>query len=145
MSKPFRAFLVAFLLSFPHAVQAQDVQTIQQLNDRFSQAFAKRDFAAVADHYTDDAALLPPGAELVTAGRTGIETFWAGAVAQASELKLTTQSVRALGSEAAQEIGTFMLKTRGQDPQEMAGKYVVIWQKVGGEWKIATDIWNTNK
>jgi ketosteroid isomerase-like protein len=66
-------------------------------------------------------------------------------VAQASELKLTTQSVRALGSEAAQEIGTFMLKTRGQDPQEMAGKYVVIWQKVGSEWKIATDIWNTNK
>ena len=44
--------------------------------------------------------------------------------------------------DAAREIGTFMLKTKGAQPQEIAGKYVVIWQKVGSDWKLATDIWN---
>jgi hypothetical protein len=23
--------------------------------------------------------------------------------------------------------------------------YVVVWEKVGSDWKLATDIWNTNK
>jgi len=27
----------------------------------------------------------------------------------------------------------------------MVGKYAVVWRKVGGKWKLATDIWNTNK
>ena len=30
-------------------------------------------------------------------------------------------------------------------PREIACKYVVIWRKVGGGWKLTTDIWNTNK
>ena len=59
---------------------------------------------------------------------------------QVSELKLATQNVKALGSDAVEEVGTFTLKPKGQQPQEVAGKYVVIWRKVGGEWKIATDI-----
>jgi len=28
---------------------------------------------------------------------------------------------------------------------ELTGKYVVVWEKVGNEWKLATDIWNDGK
>jgi ketosteroid isomerase-like protein len=61
------------------------------------------------------------------------------------DMKLTTVDVKPLGTEAAREIGSVSLKTKGSQPQEVVGKYVVIWQKVGGEWKLATDIWNTDK
>jgi hypothetical protein len=27
----------------------------------------------------------------------------------------------------------------------VAGKYVVVWHKVGREWKLGTDIWNADK
>ncbi|MBV9138828.1 MAG: DUF4440 domain-containing protein, partial [Hyphomicrobiales bacterium] len=37
------------------------------------------------------------------------------------------------------------LKTKGQSPQQVDGKYVVIWQKEGSNWKLSTDIWNSNK
>jgi ketosteroid isomerase-like protein len=37
------------------------------------------------------------------------------------------------------------LKTKGQTPQEVTGKYVVVWEKVGTEWKLAVDIWNEGK
>ena len=30
-------------------------------------------------------------------------------------------------------------------PQEIIGKYVVVGRKTGRDWKLATDIWNTNK
>ena len=58
---------------------------------------------------------------------------------------MTTVDVKPLGTDAAREVGTFSLKTKGQSQQELIGKYVVVWQKVGSDWKLATDIWNTNK
>ena len=30
-------------------------------------------------------------------------------------------------------------------PQEVVGKYVVVWEKVGNDWQLAADIWNEGK
>jgi ketosteroid isomerase-like protein len=60
-------------------------------------------------------------------------------------LKLTTVDVKPLGTDAAREVGTFSLMTKDQPPQQVSGKYVVVWQKIGSEWKLATDIWNSDK
>src|SRR5262245_14536916 len=46
---------------------------------------------------------------------------------------------------AAREIGTFSLKTKGPTPQEVTGKYLVVWEKIGSDWKLAADIWNDGK
>ena len=137
------AFVIGCLLG-PHASVAQDKASIQSLNDKFAAAFNAGDFAAVASHYTEDAVLLPPGAEMMK-GRSAIQTFWKAAAEGVSDLKLTATDVKPLGTDAAREIGLFTLKIKGQQSQEVAGKYVVVWQKVGSEWKLATDIWNTNK
>ena len=64
---------------------------------------------------------------------------------QLGDAKLTTVDVLSLGPDAAREIGTVTLKTKSQPPQEIIGKYAVVWRKVGSDWKLATDIWNTNK
>jgi hypothetical protein len=56
---------------------------------------------------------------------------------------LTT--VKPLGPSAAREIGTFSLKTKGPTPQEVTGKYLVVWEKIGSDWKLAADIWNDGK
>jgi uncharacterized protein (TIGR02246 family) len=123
---------------------AQDKATIQKLSDSFAQAFNTSDFAAMGNMYTHDAYLMPPQADFVR-GRDDIRKFWKTAGEQLGDLKLTTLDVKSLGSEAAREIGTFTLKTKGQQQQEVVGKYVVVWQMDGGDWKLATDIWNTNK
>jgi uncharacterized protein (TIGR02246 family) len=121
-----------------------DKSIIEKLNDTLAAALNKGDASAVAAMYTEDAFVLPPGAEAVK-GRAAIEAFWRQAVQQLSDAKLTTIDVLPLGPEAAREIGTVTLKTRSQPPQEIVGKYVVLWRKEGGGWKLATDIWNTNK
>jgi uncharacterized protein (TIGR02246 family) len=122
----------------------QDKPTIEKLNDAWTAAFNKGDATAVAAMYTEDAFVLPPGAEMVK-GRAGIEAFWRQAVQQLGDAKLTTIDVLPLGPEAAREIGAVSLKTKSQPPQEIIGKYAVVWRKAGGDWKLATDIWNTNK
>jgi uncharacterized protein (TIGR02246 family) len=123
---------------------AQDKATIEKLNEAWTAAFNKGDAAAVAAMYTEDAYVLPPGAEMVK-GRAGIEAFWRQAAQQMGDAKLTTLDVLPLGTEAAREIGTVTLKTKSRPSQEITGKYVVVWRKVGPDWKLATDIWNSNK
>lgn len=126
------------------SASAQTVAQIQALNDKWDAAFNKGDAAAMAALYAEDAAVLPPGADMIK-GRAGIEKFWGGAVQQLGDAKLTTVDVLPLGSAAAREIGTFSFKTKAATPQDVSGKYVVVWRKIGGKWLLATDIWNTNK
>ena len=139
-----RAIVVIACLCLSAPVMAQDMATIQRLSDQFAKAFNAGDAAAVAALYTDDAVILPPDGEIMK-GRSAIQAFWKGATEHLGDGKLTTVDVKPLGNEAAREIGTFTFQTKGAQPQEVIGKYVVIWERIGGDWKLATDIWNTNK
>jgi uncharacterized protein (TIGR02246 family) len=123
---------------------SQDKASIEKLNDAFSQAFNNGDIRSLSAMYTEDAYLMPPGASIMR-GREDIRKYWTAANEQVGDLKLTTEDVKPLGSEAAREIGSFSLKTKGEQQQELTGKYVVIWQAVDGAWKLAADIWNMNK
>ena len=113
-------------------------------NAKWIASFNKGDFAGIASLYTTDATAFPPGAAMVK-GAAAIGAMWKGMAEQVSDPKLTTLDVKSLGPSAAREIGTFSLKTKGASPQEVSGKYVVVWEKVGDDWKLAADIWNDGK
>jgi len=123
---------------------AQIKSQIQRSNDQFSAAFNRGDAQGVADNYTDDAVVLPPGQDMVR-GKQAILEFWQKTVGQLSDLKAQTLEVKRVGRTHVRETGTFSFRTRSNPPEELAGKYVVLWQKVDGRWKLNTDIWNTNK
>ena len=142
MSRLYAIAIALTLLAAPAA--AQNKPTIQKLNDEWSAAFNKGDSGALAELYTEDAYVLPAGAEMVH-GRQAIQDFWANTMKQLGDGKLTTVDVQPLGPDAAREIGTFSFRTKGNQPEEITGKYVVVWRKVGDQWKLATDIWNMNK
>ena len=139
-----RIVVIIGCLSVGSPALAQNRATIEKLNDAWTAAFNKGDAAMVAALYTEDAYVLPPGSAMVK-GRAAIEAFWRQAAQQMTDAKLTTLDVLPLGRSAAREIGTVTLKTKSQPPQEVVGKYVVVWRKVGRDWKLATDIWNTDK
>jgi len=106
--------------------------------------FNKGDFDGVASLYTTDATAFPPGSGMVK-GRAAIGAMWKGMAEQITDPRVTTIDVKRLGPVAAREIGTFSLNTKGSPSKELTGKYVVIWQRVGKDWKLATDIWNEGK
>jgi uncharacterized protein (TIGR02246 family) len=117
---------------------------IEAVNAKWVELFNKGDFDGVAALYTEDATAFPPGSAMVK-GRAAIAALWKGLAEQGSDPKVTTLDVKPLGNSAAREIGTFSLKTKSPTPQEVTGKYVVVWEKVAGEWKLAADIWNDGK
>jgi uncharacterized protein (TIGR02246 family) len=133
------AFTVGLIA--PALAQRADIDAV---NARWIEFFNQGDFAGIASLYTTDAAVFPPGAAMVQ-GRAAIGELWKGIAERVGDPKLTTLDVKVLGPSAAREIGTFSLKTRGAAPREVTGKYVVVWEKVGSDWKLAADIWNDGK
>jgi uncharacterized protein (TIGR02246 family) len=134
------AALAVFLIAPAFAQQAE----IDAVNAKWIDFFNKGDFAGVASLYTEEATAFPPGSGMVK-GRPGIESLWKGMAEKVGDPKLTTLDVKALGPSAAREIGTFSLMTKGSPPQPVTGKYLVVWEKVGNDWKLAADIWNEGK
>ena len=146
MKTAFLAVLPFLVVSSPGFAQ-QATSEIEKANTKFEQAFNSGDSAAVAQMYTENAAVLPPDAEMAQ-GRAAIQNFWQGAIQGGiKNLSLKSTRVDELGSDAAREIGRFSLEAPGPQgvPAKVEGKYVVVWRKAGGDWKIDTDIWNADK
>ena len=137
------ALAVAFLVGMLGPSLAQKAE-IEAVNAKWTEYFNKGDFAGVASLYTEDATALPPGAAMVK-GRAAIGEMWKAMAEKVSDPKVTKLEVKLLGPSSALEIGTVSLKTKGPAPTDVTGKFVVVWEKVGADWKLAADIWNDGK
>jgi uncharacterized protein (TIGR02246 family) len=141
MGRTLLAIALTLGLIAPALAQRADIAAV---NAQWIEFFNQGDFAGIASLYTIDAAVFPPGSAMVQ-GRAAIGELWKGIAEQVGDPKLTTLDVKVLGPSAAREIGTFSLKTRGAAAREVTGKYVVVWEKAGSDWKLAADIWNDGK
>jgi uncharacterized protein (TIGR02246 family) len=135
--------VLAFLTSLFTPALAQKTK-IEAVNAKWAELFNKGDFDALAQLYTADAIAFPPGSAMVK-GRSAIGKMWKSMAEQTSNPKITTLEVKRLSPNTAREIGTFSLMTKGPAPKEVSGKYLVVWERVGGDWKLAADIWNDGK
>ena len=137
------ALVIVFIAATVAPAFAQKAE-IEAVNAKWVDFFNKGDFAGLASLYTDNATAFPPGSGMVK-GKAAIGAMWKGMAEKVINPIVTTLDVKRLGLSAAREIGTFSLTTKGQPPQEVTGKYLVIWEKIGSDWKLSADIWNDGK
>lgn len=117
--------------------------TIRRTTEQYAAALNTPGAAGAGDFFDDDADMLPPGLDNVK-GRAAIQAFWAAATEIFEDPKLTTSDVAEIGAGCAREIGTYSARVKGSD-KNVSGKYVHIWRKIDGEWKIWTDIWTSHR
>jgi len=121
--------------------QAKTDPVLDKLATEFAAAYNAHDAAKVASFYADDAVLMVPN-EPMTKGRKNIEAhykedFGRGAV------RLRIRPVESVvAGDRAFEVGT---ATATLGPLSDDGKYIVIYKRVGSEWKIAYDIFNSDQ
>lgn len=137
------ALVIVLLTALNAPAFAQKVQ-IEAANAKWTQLFDKGDFDGLAQLYTVDAIAFPPGSPMVR-GRAAIVDMMKAMAGQSGTPKLTTLDVKRLSPSAIREIGTFSAMTKEASPKEVTGKYLVLWERIGGEWKLAADIWNDGK
>lgn len=144
--------LMLFLLCFSSmiAVFAQDysgskddIKTILQNAKDFSRAYVQKDFDALANSYTMDGKILPPGADIIT-GRKAIKIRWTLPVGvKILEHKITPTEIKIIGDHAY-DMGYYEGRTRRKDGSEVSwkGKYIIVWRQINGNWLMHLDIWN---
>ena len=125
------------------SVAVEPSSEIEGANRRFMEAFGRGDAASVARIYTSGAELLPAHSDFV-AGTSAIQNFWQGAMDMGiQEVILETLELEP-HDDTAYEVGRFTLKVAGGQLAD-TGKYLVIWKRDGGSWKLHRDIWTTSQ
>lgn len=113
-------------------------------NKRFMRAFAVGSSEGVAKLYTEDAEIMPPGAETLT-GRDAIAGFWEQVMTSSGVARadLETRELEGHGDTAV-EIGQYTL-VNAEDQVMDQGSYLVVWRRDGDHWRLHRDIWNSDK
>jgi uncharacterized protein (TIGR02246 family) len=119
-----------------------DPAWLEQLHETFVEALRSNDLAALGACYTENAVLLPPGQPMV-AGREAVVSYWQKAE-RIQDLVFEATDTRALGTDALREAGNLLVTTRGQGREtfNVASKYISLWIKVDGVWKIDSTAWS---
>jgi len=115
---------------------------ISRNNKRLCGELAVGNAAGVADFYATGAQLMPPNVDFIETD--ALASWWQGAIDMGvKDGSLTSISVEVHGDTAI-EVGRY--KLFGDDRVELDdGKYLVVWRKEDGDWKLYLDIFNTSQ
>ena len=124
-----------------------DDKAIRGQVDRWLQLVKAKDAAAIAGLYTEDGAVMPPNAP-IGKGRAAIQQTWASMMGTPGfDLTFAPEQILVSASgDMALDRGTYSLTIApGGTTMKDTGKYVVVWRKIGNEWKAAADIFNSDQ
>lgn len=115
---------------------------IEAQNKQFIQAVEKGDAQAMADLYSAHAMVFPSNSEIVK-GKEAIKALFQGLLDSGVKgFSLTTIEVEGFGN-TANEVGTYIMRD-ASGKQIDKGKYIVIWKRENGQWKLHRDIFNSS-
>jgi len=115
---------------------------VEERNLVYDKAFVDGDSVTVMDHFTEDARAFPPNAEQLV-GKAAI----APVISQYLKFgikKFTDETTRVIGfGDYIMEEGNYFL---GGDKESTLdkGKYICVWKKENGQWKVCSNMWNTS-
>ena len=112
-------------------------------NKELTDALSKGDSVAVASAYSIDGALMSYNAPIVK-GKENLIKSWGAFITATGGATVELNTVEVWGDENfLTEEGTFVIKSK-EGAQMDIGKYLVLWKKEDGKWKLHRDISNSD-
>jgi ketosteroid isomerase-like protein len=131
----------------PAAVhRAADELVLRQLDGKFGAFAARKDSAGAAALYAPDAVIMAPDAPAVR-GETAIRALWSALVVTPGlVLRVVPERIDvAPDGDFATDMGTVTMERDGPSGRETeVAKYLEVWRKQGGSWRVVYDMWNSN-
>lgn len=112
---------------------------------QWNEALATNNDSLIVSLHAADAVVMPPNHAALT-GHDEIGAFWRQIGTLDADLRIAVESVDvADGGDIAVEQGTWTITVpMPEGAHSDNGKYIVVWTKEGGEWKVKRDIWNSD-
>lgn len=139
-------FILISSVSFSGIAQSEEQQIRDQVT-LFSKYLMAGEKEKVVDMYTSDAKIFPNDREILEGEE--LANYWnpknSNSSWKTTYHKVTPVEIKVLGNEAY-DYGYYEgTSSNGEQTSDWRGKYVIIWRKEGGQWKIYLDIWNRIK
>ena len=129
------------------AAAVTDEQAIRQANARWLELIRAKDAAAIASSiYAPGGALMPPNSPAAI-GTSAVQQGWQGMFdTPGFALTFEPQEIVVSSSgDMAYDRGTYRFSATPESGAITdSGKYVVVWRKIGGQWRAVADIFNSN-
>ena len=115
---------------------------IQEKNNRFAEAHITGDTTFLNNIFTQDAKVFPPNSDVVT-GRSAIAEANSEWVSYGI-IEFSEETTSFYGNEDYLiDEGNYFLRY-GENDIIDKGKYLNVWKKEDGDWKIFRNMWNTS-
>jgi ketosteroid isomerase-like protein len=142
------AILLCAVSTLAQTGASADEKAIRDLDKAWIKAAQDKNIDKAVSYYADDASVMPPGAPIATTPQQR-RAVWQSLL---SDPKTTLNFGRikleiAKSGDLAYDLGWTEWKTtdaQGKTTTER-GKYVVVWKKINGQWKVVADIVNQDK
>jgi uncharacterized protein (TIGR02246 family) len=125
-----------------------DEKTIRALDAAWSDAAGKMELDRVVDFYAPDGSVVWPG-QTVAHGTAAIRHRWDELFKTTKGLYLKFAPERIVVAADRDLASDFGIVHFGFDtehgPQRETGKYVVVWRREKGRWRVLYDCYNMNK
>ena len=120
---------------------ADDAKSIaQRLDDKWIEAFNKKDAAALTALYTADAVLLPQGVDQPIIGTENIRKFMDQMVNEKLQnMVLPVAQANMIDPNSLYQAGTW---SADAGSQQIKGTYMSVIVRDGADWKYRADTWN---
>lgn len=117
---------------------------IMELSREWSRRVGQGDVEWTVDLHAANGRVMPPDAEPAV-GPEAVGAFWRGMLGtEGLSVSWEPSEVHVSSSgDMAYEVGTYEMTL--PDGSADDGKYTVVWVKEGGEWKVAVDMFSSNR
>ena len=151
--KTIRIVSTVLLVAFAFMVQGQrligkkkDLDQIMINIASFSRYYMNAQYDSLVGSYTLDGKIFPNNAKIIE-GHKALMKFWVlPENVKILHHKIMPEEIRVEG-KYAYDYGYYEGKTLTTKNEQVTwkGKYVIVWKKVKGKWKIYLDSWNRVK
>ncbi|MEM8565087.1 MAG: nuclear transport factor 2 family protein [Bacteroidota bacterium] len=124
----------------------KDIKVILKNINSFSSYVMAGDYNNIGLSYTEDAKIFPQRRDIIE-GRKAIIDYWTlPSGVKTSYHKIFPEEIKVTGDEAY-DYGCYEGTTKRANGSESSwkGKYVIVWKKINGDWKIYLDMWSSLK
>lgn len=121
----------------------QHIKQIIENTKNFSEYVNTNNYKMITESYTDDAKIFPQKGEILE-GKQAILKYWTLPEGMKTINHKITQREITIVKNTAYDYGVYQGTTVEKDKTKSnwSGKYVIVWKKIGKDWKIYLDIWN---